>query len=142
MKCYAVIDTNVLVSALLSSHNDAATIQVVDKIFSEEIVPLYSTEIIAEYNAVLHRKKFKFSDDSINILLSVIEQNGIFVFPNASGEILPDMKDLPFYEVVLEKQNKDAYLVTGNIKHFPRKPFVVTPNQLLEIFKRDDDADM
>lgn len=142
MKCYAVIDTNVLVSALLSSHNDAATVQVVDKIFSEEIVPLYSTEIIAEYNAVLHRKKFKFSDDSINILLSVIEQNGIFVFPNASGEILPDMKDLPFYEVVLEKQNKDAYLVTGNIKHFPRKPFVVTPNQLLEIFKRDDDADM
>lgn len=142
MKCYAVIDTNVLVSALLSSHNDAATVQVVDKIFSEEIVPLYSTEIIAEYNAVLHRKKFKFSDDSINILLSVIEQNGIFVFPNASGEILPDMKDLPFYEVVLEKQNKDAYLVTGNIKHFPQKPFVVTPNQLLEIFKRDDDADM
>ena len=67
MKCYAVIDTNVLVSALLSSHNDAATVQVVDKIFSEEIVPLYSTEIIAEYNAVLHRKKFKFSDDSINI---------------------------------------------------------------------------
>lgn len=142
MKCYAVIDTNVLVSALLSSHNDAATVQVVDKIFSEEIVPLYSTEIIAEYNAVLHRKKFKFSDDSINILLSVIEQNGIFAFPNASGEILPDMKDLPFYEVVLEKQNKDAYLVTGNIKHFPQKPFVVTPNQLLEIFKRDDDADM
>ena len=142
MKCYAVIDTNVLVSALLSSHNDSATVQVVDKIFSEEIVPLYSTEIIGEYNAVLHRKKFKFSDDSINILLSAIEQNGIFVFPNASGEILPDMKDLPFYEVVLEKQNKDAYLVTGNIKHFPQKPFVVTPNQLLEIFKRDDDADI
>ncbi len=142
MKCYAVIDTNVLVSALLSSHNNAATVQVVDKIFSEEFVPLYSTEIIAEYNAALHRKKFKFSDDSINILLSVIEQNGIFVFPNASGEILPDMKNLPFYEAVLEKQNKDAYLVTGNIKHFPRKPFVVTPNQLLEIFKRDDDADM
>ena len=43
------------------------------------------------------------------------------------------MKDLPFYEAVLEKQDKDAYLVTGNIKHFPDKAFIVTPNQLLEI---------
>ncbi len=133
MKCYTVIDTNVLVSALLSSHDDAATVQVVNKIFSEDIIPLYTAEIIDEYDNVLHRKKFNFSDESINILLSVIEQNGVFVKPNASGEILPDMKDLPFYEAVLEKQDKDAYLVTGNIKHFPDKAFIVTPNQLLEI---------
>lgn len=138
MKCYAVIDTNALVSALLSSHSDAATVQVVDKIFSEDIIPLYSAEIIDEYDAVLHRKKFNFSEDAIRILLSAIEQNGILVFPNASGEILPDVKDLPFYEVVLEKQDDNAYLVTGNIKHFPQKPFVVTPNQLLEILKYDD----
>ena len=133
MKCYTVIDTNVLVSALLSSHDDAATVQVVNKIFSEDIIPLYTAEIIDEYDNVLHRKKFNFSDESINILLSVIEQSGVFVKPNASGEILPDMKDLPFYEAVLEKQDKDAYLVTGNIKHFPDKAFIVTPNQLLEI---------
>ena len=133
MKCYTVIDTNVLVSAVLSSHDDAATVQVVNKIFSEDIIPLYTAEIIDEYDNVLHRKKFNFSDESINILLSVIEQNGVFVKPNASGEILPDMKDLPFYEAVLEKQDKDAYLVTGNIKHFPDKAFIVTPNQLLEI---------
>ena len=133
MKCYTVIDTNVLVSALLSSHDDAATVQVVNKIFSEDIIPLYTAEIIDEYDNVLHRKKFNFSDESINILLSAIEQSGVFVKPNASGEILPDMKDLPFYEAVLEKQDKDAYLVTGNIKHFPDKAFIVTPNQLLEI---------
>lgn len=133
MKCYTVIDTNILVSALLSSHDDAATVQVVNKIFSEDIIPLYTAEIIDEYDNVLHRKKFNFSDESINILLSAIEQSGVFVKPNASGEILPDMKDLPFYEAVLEKQDKDAYLVTGNIKHFPNKAFIVTPNQLLEI---------
>ncbi|MGM9552519.1 MAG: putative toxin-antitoxin system toxin component, PIN family [Clostridia bacterium] len=137
MKCYAVIDTNVLVSALLSSHNDAATVQVVDKMFSQEIIPLYSTEIIDEYDNVLHRKKFKFSEETIQILLSVIEQFGVLVEPTASGEILPDMKDLPFYEVVLEKQTEDAYLITGNIKHFPKKPFVVTPNQLLEILNNN-----
>lgn len=43
------------------------------------------------------------------------------------------MKDLPFYEVVLEKRNDEAYLVTGNIKHFPAKPFIVTPRELLTI---------
>lgn len=137
MKCYAVIDTNVLVSALISSHNDAATVQVVDKMFSEEIIPLYCAEIIDEYDNVLHRKKFKFSEEIISILLSAIEQNGVLVEPSASGEILPDMKDLPFYEVVLEKQGDDAYLITGNIKHFSKRPFIVTPNQLLEILNNN-----
>ena len=137
MKCYAVIDTNVLVSALLSSHNDAATVQVVDRIFSEDIIPLYSPEIISEYDSVLHRKKFKFSEETISTLLTVIEQNGVLVSANSSDEILPDMKDLPFYEVVLEKQDENAYLVTGNIKHFPQKRFIVTPNQLLEILNQE-----
>ena len=72
--CYAVIDTNVLVSALLSNHADAAT-----------------------------------------------------------GKILPDMKDLPFYEVVMEKREENAYLVTGNLKHFPSEPFIVTARQMLDI---------
>ena len=134
MKCYVVIDTNVLVSALISRHDDAATVQVVDKIFTEDVIPLYSPEFIDEYANVLRRKKFKFTHEAIEILLSAIEQNGILVEPNASGEILPDMKDLPFYEVVLEKKDDDAYLITGNIKHFPKKPFIVTANQFLEIF--------
>ena len=59
MICLAVIDTNVLVSALLSSHEDAATVQVVGKLFSGEITPLFSEDILAEYNEVLRRKKFK-----------------------------------------------------------------------------------
>ena len=46
MKCYAVIDTNVLVSALLSSHDDAATVQVIGRLFSGEVVPLFSEDIL------------------------------------------------------------------------------------------------
>ena len=49
MKCYAVIDTNVLVSALLSSHNDAATVQVVDKIFSAKTVCCYSESALGDF---------------------------------------------------------------------------------------------
>jgi len=46
MICYAVIDTNVLVSALLSSHKDAATVQVVQKLFSGEVISLFSDDIM------------------------------------------------------------------------------------------------
>ena len=47
---------------------------------------------------------------------------------------MPDPKDRVFYEVVKEQRKSDnAYLTTGNIKHFPQKPFIVTPRQLLDI---------
>ena len=136
MICYAVIDTNVLVSALLPSHDDAATVQVVGKLFSGEVIPLFSEEVLREYNEVLRRKKFKFSEALIVELLGVIERCGEMVAPSPTGEILPDMKNLPFYEVVAEKRDDDAYLVTGNIKHFPKKPFIVTANEFMEILKR------
>lgn len=72
----------------------------------------------------------------IDYLLSAIEKYSILVSPLPSGIVLPDMKDLPFYEVVLEKRDDGAYLVTGNIKHFPKEPFVVTPRELLDILDK------
>jgi putative PIN family toxin of toxin-antitoxin system len=135
MIVYAVIDTNVMVSAMLSSHDDAATVRVVEKLFTGEIISLYSAEILDEYYNVLHRSKFPFSKDDINGMLSVIEKYGVCVDATPSGEILPDMKDLPFYEVVSENRDDDAYLITGNIKHFPKKPFIVTASQMLDILK-------
>lgn len=136
MTCYAVIDTNVLVSALLSSHSNAATVQVVSKLFSGEVIPLFSKEILEEYNEVLRRKKFHFSEEAIAVLVDVIEKTGEMVEPTPSGEIFIDMKDLIFYEVVLSKQDEDAYLVTGNMKHFPNKPFIVTANEFLDILNQ------
>ena len=136
MNCYAVIDTNVLVSALLSSNDDAATVRVLEKLFGGEIVPIYSNEITNEYREVLQRRKFGFSPELVDYLLSAIEKFGILVDPTPSGVVLPDMKDVPFYEVVLEKKDDNAYLVTGNIKHFPKKPFIVTPRELLDILDK------
>ena len=57
---YAVIDTNVFVSALLSRHPDSATVQVVNALLKRGICPLYNQEIIVEYQDVLHRAKFHF----------------------------------------------------------------------------------
>jgi putative PIN family toxin of toxin-antitoxin system len=136
MIVYAVIDTNVIVSAMLSSRDDAATVRVAEKLFTGEIIPLYSADIMDEYYNVLHRDKFPFSKDDISGMLAAIEKYGICVDAVSSGEILLDMKDLPFYDVVLEKRDNDAYLITGNIKHFPKKPFIVTANQMLDILKR------
>lgn len=135
MTCYAVIDTNVLVSALLSSHENAATVQVVNRLFSGDVIPVFSDDILAEYNEVLRRKKFHFSEDVVCTLLNTITSIGENVTPSPSGEILPDMKDLPFYEVVLEKEADNAYLITGNIKHFPDKPNIVTAREFLTILE-------
>ena len=138
MICYVVIDTNVLVSALISNHTDAATVQLVGRLISGEIVPVYSDEIMREYREVLGRKRFGFEQDLINNILLAVERYGIMVEPSATGVILPDMKDLPFYEVVMEKRDDGAYLVTGNLKHFPTKPFIVTAREMLDILDGKD----
>lgn len=133
MSCYAIVDTNVLVSALLSGNESSATVQVVARMLAGEIIPVYSSLVMDEYRDVLRRRKFGFSPETVNYLLAAISRFGLLVEPSPSGAILPDMKDLPFYEVVLEKREDGAYLVTGNLKHFPHKPFIVTARQLLDI---------
>jgi len=133
MGFYAVIDTNVLVSALLSSREDAATVQVIARMLAGEITPVYSGAILAEYREVLRRKKFGFSPNLVNHLLDAVAKFGLLVEPTLTGTILPDMKDLPFYEVVIEKRDDGAYLVTGNLKHFPREPFIVTAREMLDL---------
>ena len=72
------------------------------------------------------------------MILSAIKKFGICVQPSASGMILPDMKDLPFYEVVSDTQDKHSRLVTGNLKHFPEEPFIVTARQMLDILDSDN----
>ena len=138
MICYAVVDTNVLVSALLSGNETAATVQIVANLIAGEIIPVYSTEIMQEYREVLSRPKFKFSAEMISYLLSAIDKYGILVEPASMDIVLPDMKDLPFYEVVMEKRSDNAYLVTGNLKHFPKEPFIVTARQMLDILNRNN----
>jgi len=133
MHYYAVIDTNVLVSALLSKNENASTVRILDELFRGTIIPVYSDEIMREYSEVLRRPKFGFSDIMIDTMIRAINDNGIIVEPMETGEELPDPKDIVFYEVVMAKREEGAMLVTGNMKHFPAKPFIVTPGEMLEI---------
>ncbi|MBQ9573939.1 MAG: putative toxin-antitoxin system toxin component, PIN family [Synergistaceae bacterium] len=134
MKIFAVIDTNVLVSAVLKW--DSVPGLVVEKAVTGKITPVLSDEIISEYDEVLHRKKFNFSDDDIRTVIQELKLKGIFLRPSGIEEVLPDEKDIVFYAVTMEaRKENSAYLVTGNIKHFPVKPYVVTPREFLTILE-------
>ena len=136
MKYYAVIDTNVIVSAMLKWNSVPGNI--VEFSFNGLIVPVFNDEIIKEYRDVLLRPKFHLTEQIVNDVLDAITENGVYVNGEKIDVELPDPKDRVFYEVVMEKRREeDAYLVTGNLKHFPVKTFIVTPREMLDIILSD-----
>jgi predicted nucleic acid-binding protein len=83
--------------------------------------------------------EFAFKEEDIKTVTDGIRMRGVFLDPEKVEEILPDPKDVVFYEVTMEaRKNSDAYLVTGNIKHFPLKPYVVTPREFLSILETNN----
>lgn len=133
-KIYAVIDTNVIVSALISKSLESNPVKIVRAIIQERIVPLFNDKIIAEYREVLSRSKFHLTTQQIETVLKAITTDGLSLDRTpADGENFPDPKDIVFYEIALSKE--DSYLVTGNIKHFPIKPFVITPAEMVKILE-------
>lgn len=137
MTRYGVIDTNVLVSAMLKW--DSVPGLVLKHVFGGNLIPVFNGEIMAEYREVLLRKKFCFPEEAVYTVLESLQEQGIFINAGKLDIELLDDKDTVFYEVVMEKRKKDtAYLVTGNIKHFPKEPFVATPREMLEILEGND----
>ncbi len=128
---YVVIDTNVVVSAFLTKKSGAATVKILDAIYNKSIVPLYHDEIYEEYKDVLNRERFHFSKLIVNEFLKTYKNISVKAERVFSGESFIDPDDVVFYEVALSKNN--TYLVTGNTKHFPRSPIVVTPAELMEL---------
>ncbi len=137
MKYYVVLDTNVVVSALFNLASVPGMI--LREALVGRIVPLLHQDILDEYRDVLHRPKFKFDQKDIEIVLVGLLKRGIFLDAAVVPDQLPDPDDAIFYEVVMKaKESTDAYLVTGNLKHFPFKPFVVTPKEMLDILNIDN----
>lgn len=131
-KIYAVIDTNVLVSALFSMNGTSNPYRIIESVFDGVITPLYNKEIIAEYRDVLSRNKFHFKSSLVDDIISAFIEFGIdTVRTHILNETFPDADDIVFYEITMSVDG--AYLVTGNKKHFPERPFVITPTQMVEI---------
>ena len=93
---YVVIDTNVLVSALITKNPEAATAKVVRLLLEQEFVPLYDADIIAEYEDVLHRSKFPILKETADALISFIIENGIESSRVDFEESMPDEDDRVF----------------------------------------------
>lgn len=141
MKYYAVIDTNVFVSALLTKNGDAATAKVLRSVLNCRIIPVYHKNILDEYEEVLSREKFHLKKETIQIVLNAVRQFGVKVDqPSPTGEILTDVDDLIFYEVAMEKREEGSYLVTGNLKHYPVRRFIVTPAEMMDILEKHGTA--
>lgn len=128
---YAVVDTNVFVSALWTKNDEAATYRLVQLLKEGVFTPLYNEDILAEYEEVLSRPKFKFPQEVITSLIAYMKQYGLNSERLPFEESMPDESDRVFYEVALSRD--EAYLVTGNQKHFPATPIVVTPAEMLDI---------
>ncbi len=134
MKYYAVLDTNVLVSAMLKTGSVPG--HVVAEALKGDIIPVLNGDILTEYEDVLNRPKFRFDKRAVKILLDELKKRAVYSDYGLIEDEIPDPKDVIFYAVLMEKRKEDdAYLVTGNIKHFPLRTYIVTPRELLDIIE-------
>lgn len=128
----AVLDTDVLVSGLMSPHGPPG--QIVRWFAAGSLRACYDADIMAEYRDVLHRPAFRFRSEQVEELLRQIASRGWLVtaLPVRAG--LPDPDDEPFLGVAAAA--KANYLVTGNTRHYPARcrqgVCVVTPAALAE----------
>lgn len=132
---YAVIDTNIIVSSFITRNHSSPTRRVINSMLSGKIKPLYNDEILDEYFDVLNRSKFHLSEIRIIELLNFFKENGINTSRFPFDGDMPDEDDRVFYEVSLSEE--DSFLVTGNLKHFPKTPKVITAAQMIEILDND-----
>ena len=129
MSHLVVFDTNVLVSYLLPTEKITAVKLAIGTMVDKATVPVYSDDIMEEYEDVLYRRKFGFSYDAVQKVLSFIRCNGLYVNPAPTSAPFTDISDKPFYDAAVAA---GAWLVTGNKRHFPHEDFIVSPREYLE----------
>jgi len=132
MTYYAVIDTNVVVSAMINWESVPGNI--VNFAFSGTIVPIFNDEILNEYRTVLLRPKFGLDEELVSKIINSFIAHGLSIDAKDIDVNFSDPKDEVFYQVTMAKMETDStWLVTGNIKHFPSESFIVTPHEMLDI---------
>lgn len=135
-----VIDTNVLVSGLLSPFRPPGVI--VGWIAAERLRLCYDARMLAEYHDVLRRPAFPFAEEDVAALLASIRAVGELVVSEPIRVALDHEADRPFLEVA------DAaavqFLVTGNLRHFPRGRWnnvrIVSPREFVDGFNAPREA--
>ena len=127
-----VIDTNIVISAALSLlGNPAGVIRLVRD--NEDIKLFYNAVIFAEYKKVLAYPHLNLPAAEQEKALEAIKEIGVILEPTTKSNIaLIDESDRIFYDTA---KARNAYLITGNIKHYPAEPFILTPTQFINLMK-------
>ena len=127
-----VLDTNIIISAALSPQGKPA--KVFKIITSDDDMELsYNYTIFAEYKKVFAYKRLNIPNEKQKEFLDAIKEEGTVREPIKSDIILPDESDRIFYDT---SKTANAYLITGNMKHYPNEDFIMTPAQFLEILEK------
>ena len=124
-----VLYTNILISALWTTDSNPG--RILEMVGRNEIIPCYDHRIINEYLHVLSRPKFKFVQRDIDSVLNRIKAKGYSIIAGESKKELTDESDRAFYDVAL---TCGAYLITGNLKHFPKETFIISPSQFINLY--------
>lgn len=128
---YVVIDTNIIVSALLKVNSIPD--KIMQMIYGKLITPILNDSILAEYIDVLNRGKFPFDKKDIEKIINIFKNRSLIIEPKKYNNELIDEDDRMFYEVLLASKEKyNSYLITGNIKHFPKDERVLTPREFID----------
>ena len=124
-----VLDTNVIVSALLCPQSLPA--KILGLVLNGTIGIVYDNNVLVEYIDVLNRDKFKINRETIKVVLDFITNDGEYIISMPQNIKFADEDDKIFYE--LYKSGEADFLITGNIKHFPKDKNIITPREFIEI---------
>lgn len=131
---YAVVDTNILVSAALAKDRlQSVPYAVFQGISKHLFTPIVDENIVEEYCEVMSRSKFRWNVSYGQRFVDEILKYAINEPVAPTDFTLPDVDDRIFYDVAFAHRDKNAYIVTGNIKHFPNVPFTISARNFLDL---------
>ena len=135
----AVLDTNVLVSALMNAEGTPAS--VLKQGLLRKFRWYVSPAILAEYNEVLARARLQLNQHQVRELLRVLRRRTVLVNPRRKVQIAIDPDDDKFIECALAA--RADFIVTGNAGHFPRRYQdiqIVSPRKFIEFLASAPEA--
>jgi putative PIN family toxin of toxin-antitoxin system len=124
-----VLDTNVLVSALLSPQGLPS--KILGLVLNGTLKLLYDNTILAEYTDVLNREKLNIDKELINSIIDFIKSEGEYIIAEPQKIKFDDEDDKIFYEIY--KSGEANYLITGNKRHFPKEEKITMPGEFIEL---------
>lgn len=133
-----VVDTNVVVSAVITADAAAPPALILDRMLNAEFNFVLSLDLLSEYRRVLLRSRIKklhrLTEGEIDILLEALATNGVIVDTTGRNEQAPEPGDNHLWRLLAARPGLN--LITGDallIENPPSKCRVLRPREFLGI---------